>query len=274
MSHVFMNSFFSGTDSADEISTRIFGVIGKLDQEGLHMCVRAGNGGNFTDLKVEDVFDMEDTEVYVVPESDYSKVTEKTAVHKPITTGFYGGKTKTPGTTYTGSYYGSNSSYDYTASQKIGDTGYKVGHYGVQINSKLDYISEADLKATDEFESCATFGNALRGLYMVRGREEKGFYDAQTAIALLAASRFLIDYYNEKGGDMKQVGYNALRTVYEQAIARSKVSPDAGYAEECAQFFYGIQMALDSVSEELKALSAQEVLKSESEVADAGEEKK
>ena len=109
---------------------------------------------------------------------------------------------------------------------------------------------------------------------MVRGREEKGFYDAQTAIVLLAASRFLIDYYNEKGGDMKQVGYNALRTVYEQAIARSKVSPDAGYAEECAQFFDGIQMALDSVSEELQALSAQEVLKSKSEVADVGEGKK
>ena len=57
MSHVYMDNFFSSTDSRDEISTRIFGVIGKLNTEGLHMCVRAGKGGSFISLKVEDVFD-------------------------------------------------------------------------------------------------------------------------------------------------------------------------------------------------------------------------
>ena len=73
-SHVYMNNFFSGTDSKDEVSTRVFGVIGHLNKPGLHMSVRAGSGGVFIDLQVEDIFDMDDTEHYTVPEEEYVNI--------------------------------------------------------------------------------------------------------------------------------------------------------------------------------------------------------
>ena len=73
-SHVYMNNFFSGTDSKDEVSTRVFGVIGQLNKPGLHMSVRAGSGGVFIDLQVEDIFDMDDTEHYTVPEEEYVNI--------------------------------------------------------------------------------------------------------------------------------------------------------------------------------------------------------
>ena len=73
-SHVYMNNFFSGTDSKDEISTRVFGVIGQLNKPGLHMSVRAGSGGAFIDLQVEDIFDMDDAEHYTVPEEEYVNI--------------------------------------------------------------------------------------------------------------------------------------------------------------------------------------------------------
>ena len=52
-------AFFSSTDLKDEVSTRFFGVIGKIDSDVPEMAIRAASGGNTIPVEIEDVFDME-----------------------------------------------------------------------------------------------------------------------------------------------------------------------------------------------------------------------
>ncbi len=76
-SHNNMGAFFSGTDSADEISTRVFGVLGKLGQQDFQSSWRAGVNGNFNKLELDDLWDDTDleTEQWKIPEDDKKKVT-------------------------------------------------------------------------------------------------------------------------------------------------------------------------------------------------------
>lgn len=83
-SHNTMGAFFSGTDSADEISTRVFGVMGTIaanhtttgwnDKINFTTKFRAGVNGKFIELAVPDIFNMEDLTPMPVPEEDYEKV--------------------------------------------------------------------------------------------------------------------------------------------------------------------------------------------------------
>ena len=59
-SHNTMSAFFSGTDDNDEKETRIFGVIGNIEELMPEMKFRAGSGeGKIEDLKLEDIFDLD-----------------------------------------------------------------------------------------------------------------------------------------------------------------------------------------------------------------------
>ena len=85
-SHNTMGAFFSGTDSADEISTRVFGVMGQISkgttQRVNFTCKwRAGVNGKFVELTAEDIWDMENVELMPIPESDYAKVQRGTAAY-------------------------------------------------------------------------------------------------------------------------------------------------------------------------------------------------
>jgi len=63
-SHNTMGAFFSGTDNADEKEARVYGVIGKLNQEWPEMKFRAGDGnGGWIELSVYDVFETPDVAV-------------------------------------------------------------------------------------------------------------------------------------------------------------------------------------------------------------------
>ena len=78
-SHNTMGAFFSGTDSADEISTRVFGVMGQISkgttQPVNFTCKwRAGVNGKFVELTAADIWDMDNVELMPVPEEDYAKV--------------------------------------------------------------------------------------------------------------------------------------------------------------------------------------------------------
>ncbi len=81
-SHNTMGAFFSGTDSSDEVSTRVFGVIGTISDKGFSSVWRAGVNGKFQSLKPEDIWELEDSEEeldlsqWKIPESDYDKVKE------------------------------------------------------------------------------------------------------------------------------------------------------------------------------------------------------
>lgn len=55
-SHCFFSAFFSGVDNADELSNRLYGVIGSLDKRPQFL-LRAGTGGQFVDISCpDDVF--------------------------------------------------------------------------------------------------------------------------------------------------------------------------------------------------------------------------
>lgn len=75
-SHNTMGAFFSAVDSADEKSTRVFGVLGRLDLQDFHSQWRAGVNGKFVPLEVSDLWDPEDTELWVVPDEVLSRVTK------------------------------------------------------------------------------------------------------------------------------------------------------------------------------------------------------
>ena len=107
-SHVKMGAFFSGTDSSDEISTRMFGVIGQLADEvnGSFSSVwRAGVAGVFTPLTIAQIWDETDTDMtnWVVSKTEYTKVTEKVrAIYVPPA---YNARSHIPGKVAPGRYY-------------------------------------------------------------------------------------------------------------------------------------------------------------------------
>jgi PRTRC genetic system protein A len=76
-SHNTMGAFFSGTDSADEKSTRVFGVLGKLNQTEFASVWRAGVNGKFVAQTKEDVWDMERTAEWVIPDTILTRVTRR-----------------------------------------------------------------------------------------------------------------------------------------------------------------------------------------------------
>jgi len=98
-SHNTMGAFFSGTDNRDEQEARVYGVIGKLNQEWPEMKFRAGNGnGGWIELSAYDVFETPDVAVEF-PNEWMEKV------HKPGS-GVFGEHSK-PTPTYPVSPYGS-----------------------------------------------------------------------------------------------------------------------------------------------------------------------
>lgn len=73
-SHNTMSAFFSGGDDRDEKSTRIFGVLGQLNKEDFAHKFRAGCNGRYYDLKLEDIFDLENKTEVKIDDEDIKKV--------------------------------------------------------------------------------------------------------------------------------------------------------------------------------------------------------
>jgi len=73
-SHNTMMAFFSGGDDADEKSTRLFGVLGQITEETYAHVWRAGTNGQYCNLEMGDVIDLEDEDQYDVPEIEDLKV--------------------------------------------------------------------------------------------------------------------------------------------------------------------------------------------------------
>jgi len=57
-SHNTMSSFFSGTDDRDEKESRLFGVIGNIEEPLPTIKLRACSGGSAVDVPLEEVFDV------------------------------------------------------------------------------------------------------------------------------------------------------------------------------------------------------------------------
>jgi len=62
-SHGRMDAFFSSVDNHDEKGTRLFLVLGKIDREVPAWRLRAGIAGNYRELALTDVFEMEEIQV-------------------------------------------------------------------------------------------------------------------------------------------------------------------------------------------------------------------
>lgn len=73
---------FSGTDTADEVSTKLFGVIGNI-LGNVSMAWRAGCNQKFVTLKFEDIFDNESTEVFSVGQDSKDRVKERKFITQP-----------------------------------------------------------------------------------------------------------------------------------------------------------------------------------------------
>lgn len=59
-SHGAMGAFFSSVDDHDEKGTRLFMVLGRLNREKPECRLRAGIAGFYKDLRLADVFEMEE----------------------------------------------------------------------------------------------------------------------------------------------------------------------------------------------------------------------
>ena len=75
-SHCNFGAGFSGTDTADETSTKMFGVIGNILTVP-SQAWRAGCNQKFVSLKFEDIFDKDSTKTYTVGEGAVARVKEK-----------------------------------------------------------------------------------------------------------------------------------------------------------------------------------------------------
>ena len=96
-SHCNFGAFFSGVDTGDEKSTRLFGVIGMLGQEKPQYAWRAGFNQRFVDLKFEDIWDGEDNTDHTIPAEALVHVSEKKGVvysgpTRPAVNKYGGGK--------------------------------------------------------------------------------------------------------------------------------------------------------------------------------------
>lgn len=74
-SHCNMGAFFSGGDNRDEASTLLFGVIGRVGSNPESKW-RAGCNRSYVDLEMSDIFDMDSSKVYTIPDSSLSKITD------------------------------------------------------------------------------------------------------------------------------------------------------------------------------------------------------
>ena len=74
-SHNVMGAGFSGTDTNDEKSTRLFGVIGTITTKPTSAW-RAGCNQKFVTLQMIDIFDSESTEVFAIDPEAIKNVTE------------------------------------------------------------------------------------------------------------------------------------------------------------------------------------------------------
>jgi len=59
-SHNNMRAFFSSTDDGDEKASRLYGVVGMMDEEFPHASFRMSVAGKYKYLDISDVFDMSD----------------------------------------------------------------------------------------------------------------------------------------------------------------------------------------------------------------------
>jgi len=75
-SHNDMSAFFSGTDDGDEVSTRLFGVVGKMNDEWPQASFRMGVAGQYHYLDISDVFDIVDSTVKSVSGDDGRNILE------------------------------------------------------------------------------------------------------------------------------------------------------------------------------------------------------
>lgn len=64
-SHNTMNAFFSGIDNADEKDDRFYGVIGRVGDYFPQILVRLSVNGMKIDVAVEDIFDIENSDINV-----------------------------------------------------------------------------------------------------------------------------------------------------------------------------------------------------------------
>lgn len=249
MSHVNMNAFWSATDSADEVSTRMFGVIGKLNSPGLTMCLRAGHGGSFIDLSLGDIFDVDhfdenETDRYVVPEEDYLKVKEKAATvygKKPTGTGV-----KSQGVLYDGddtgySWY-NNSSWNSATHNyhTLGETGYKKGNYGYSLKLRFDGYTEADIIATRDLDILINCGNLLRAKYMLNETTD----DNESQSVKLLASRIVCEFVNCT--DFKESMKKAFETFFALSINNSDKLVESG---EPSSYAHCAQDVIDAFAE-------------------------
>lgn len=168
-SHVNMNAFFSATDLADEMGTRFFGVIGKIDNDKPEMVVRAATNGIDIQLKIADIFDfsnrtMNVTSNYVVPEEHYARV-------KEFIPKYTAGK-------YTGGWYDEDY-YDLSYPNKTAATAYK----------KPAVVGAAKVSSTDPYIRLYNLIGTIR--YGKTYKQETAINFLETAIE--CAARYVED---------------------------------------------------------------------------------
>ncbi len=82
-SHNTMRAFFSAVDDRDEKATRLYTVIGKLNEHNPEIKTRISNGGKFLDINPEQVFEIAD---FSFPKEweDNVHIKEKKKIPKPL----------------------------------------------------------------------------------------------------------------------------------------------------------------------------------------------
>jgi len=75
-SHNTMSAFFSGGDNADEKSTRVFAVLGRLNLPEWESKWRAGCNGQYVNLEKDDICDMDNAEVVEISDLETLKVSK------------------------------------------------------------------------------------------------------------------------------------------------------------------------------------------------------
>lgn len=75
-SHNDMSAFFSGVDNMDEQATRLFGVVGKINDEWPQASFRMGVAGQYHYLDIADVFDLTNSTVKSVGGDDGKNLLE------------------------------------------------------------------------------------------------------------------------------------------------------------------------------------------------------
>jgi PRTRC genetic system protein A len=123
-SHNTMNAFFSGGDDRDEKSTRLFGVLGQLNQNLFAHKWRAGCNGKYLDLSIIDIFNLDDeAQSFRVSDEDLKKIKPVSEMPKELrdTVQSVGGPGSQGGNTHGynggGSYHGIYQGHGYSPSE-------------------------------------------------------------------------------------------------------------------------------------------------------------